>query len=75
MLEYYASLDRKEAHFQIEHDGCSLCRFQRLPFGLSCAPAISNRKLQEILAPPIREEWVRNYLDDVILWERFFVHY
>ena len=58
--KYYATLDLKDAYFQIVldnesrdlttfSDGISLYRFRRLPFGLSCAPAIFSRKMAEIL--------------------------
>lgn len=53
-------------------DGVSLYRFRRLPFGLSCAPAIFSRKMAEILTPLLREGWVKNYLDDIILWAEDF---
>lgn len=76
---FYATLDLKDAYFQVAldedskdlttfSDGVSLYRFRRLPFGLSCAPAIFSRKMAEILAPLVKEGWVRNYLDDIVLW-------
>lgn len=37
-------------------------------FRLCCAPAIFIRKMQEVFAYHIREEMVRKYSDDVILW-------
>ena len=75
---YYATLDLKEAYHQVVleegsrdlttfSDGVSLYRFKRLPFGLSCAPAIFARKMAEVLAPIVKRGWVRNYLDDVII--------
>lgn len=77
--KYYTTLDLKEAYFQITlhensrdlttfSDGVSLYRFRRLPFGLSCSPAIFSRQIATVLAPLLREGWVRNYLDDIILW-------
>ena len=77
--QYYATLDLKDAYFQIVldeesrdlttfSDGISLYRFRRLPFGLACAPAIFSRKMAEILTSLSREGWVKNYLDDIILW-------
>ncbi len=53
--KYYATLDLKEAYFQVEleensrdlttfSDGVSLHRFKRLPFGLSCSPTIFFRQ-------------------------------
>lgn len=58
-VAYYATLDLKDAYFQIVFeegcrylttflDGVSLYRIRRLPFGLSCAP-------------DIREGWVKKY--------------
>ncbi len=54
--QYYVTLDLKEAYFQILldedsqdltafSDGVSLYRFRRLPFGLSCAPAVFSRQI------------------------------
>ncbi len=48
--KFYATLDLKDAYFQVMldedsrdlttfSDGVSLYRFKRLPFGLSCSPA------------------------------------
>ena len=75
---FYSTLDMKDAYFQIEldeasrdlttfSDGAALYRFNRLPFGLSCAPAIFSRKMAEVLAPLAKLGWVRNYLDDIII--------
>ncbi len=77
--KYYATLDLKDAYYQVTlhedsrdvttfSDGISLHRFKRLPFGLSCSPAIFSRQIAQILAPLVKEGWVKNYLDDVILW-------
>ena len=76
---YYASLDMKDAYYQVEldeesrdlttfSDGVSLYRFKRLPFGLSCSPAIFSRTMGNILAPLIKLGWVKNYLDDIVVW-------
>ena len=76
---FYTTLDLKEAYFQVMlhensrdvttfSDGTSLYRFRRLPFGLSCSPAIFSRQMASILTPMLKEGWIRNYLDDVILW-------
>ncbi|MEL7520139.1 MAG: reverse transcriptase family protein, partial [Cyanobacteria bacterium J06553_1] len=81
--KFYATLDMREAYFQIKlgedsrdlttfSDGASLYRFKRLPFGLQCSPAIFSRKMEEIIAPLMKEGWVRNYLDDIILWASSF---
>ena len=77
--KFYATLDLKDAYFQITldeesrdlttfSDGVTLYRFCRLPFGLSCAPAIFTRKIVEILTPLLKKGWMRNYLDDLILF-------
>jgi len=77
--QFYTTLDLKDAYFQVMlhensrdltafSDGVSLYRFRRLPFGLSCSPAIFSRQMATMLAPLMKEGWVRNYLDDVILW-------
>ena len=77
--KYYASLDLKDAYFQITlhpdsrdlttfSDGVQLYRFTRLPFGLSCAPAIFTRQMVEILDEVIRKGYCLNYLDDLLIW-------
>ena len=77
--DYYATLDMKDAYYQIAldqssrdlttfSDGISLYRFKRLPFGLSCSPAIFARQLNQALAPLLKENWVKNYLDDLIVY-------
>ena len=81
--KYYATLDLKEAYYQVTlhedsrdvttfSDGISLHRFRKLPFGLSCSPAIFSRQIAQILAPLVKQGWVKNYLDDVILWASNF---
>ena len=77
--QFYATLDMREAYFQILleensrdliafSDGVTLYRFRRLPFGLSCSPAIFTRHMASILSPLLKEGWIRNYLDDLIIW-------
>lgn len=76
---FYVTLDMKEAYFQIPldqesrdlttfSDGIALYRFKRLPFGLSCSPAIFSRRMASVLSPLLQEGWIKNYLDDLILW-------
>ncbi len=76
---YYVTLDMREAYFQIMldeetqdlttfSDGVTLYRFKRLPFGLNCFPAIFSRLMASILTPLVKQGWVRNYLDDLLLW-------
>ncbi len=76
--QYYATLDLKDAYYQVLLDdesrdlttfseGISLYRFKRLPFGLSCSASIFVRQLQGALAPLLRQGWVKSYLDDIIL--------
>ena len=77
--KYYCTLDLKDAYYQCKldeesrdvttfSDGKNLYRFKRLPFGLSVAPAIFTRVMQEVLKPLIKLGWCRNYLDDVIIY-------
>ncbi len=60
--KFYASLDLKDAYFQVVldedsrdittfSDGVSLYRFKRLSFGLSCSPAIFSRQMAQLLSP------------------------
>ncbi len=60
--KYYATLDLKDAYFQVMldkssrdittfSDGVSLYSFKRLPFGLSCSPAIFSRQMAQLLFP------------------------
>ncbi len=77
--QFYATLDIREAYFQILlneesrdltafSDGVTLYRFRRLPFGLSCFPAIFSRHMANLLSPLLKEGWLKKYLDDLILW-------
>ncbi len=34
----------------------------------SCSPAVFARKLAEVLTPLRRKNWVRSYLDDIIVY-------
>ncbi len=63
--KFYATLDLKDAYFQVVldessrdittfSDGISLYQCKRLPFGLSCSPAISSRQMAQLLSPLIR---------------------
>ena len=81
--KYYATLDMQDAYYQVElgeqsrdlttfSDGVSLYRFKRLPFGLSCSPAIFSRVMGNMLTPLVKQGWVKNYLDDIILWAPSF---
>ncbi len=64
----------REAYFQIGRDltafsdGVTLYRFRRLPFGLSCSPAIFTRHMATLLSTLLKEGWIKNYLDDLIIW-------
>ncbi len=75
----YAIIDMREAYFQTLldedsreltpfSDGVTLYRFMRLPFGLSCSPAIFTRHMAALLSPFLKEGWIKNYLDDPIIW-------
>ncbi len=61
-------LDEESRDLTTLSDGVTLYRFERLPFGLNCSPAIYSRSMTSILTPLVKQEWVRNYLDDLILW-------
>ncbi len=76
---FYATLDMREAYFQMLvnedrreltdfSDGVNLYRFRRVPFGLSCSPAIFTRYMAALLSLLIEEGWIKNYLDDLIIW-------
>ncbi len=60
-------LDEERCDLTTFSDGVTLYRFRRLPFGLNCSRAIFSRKMTSILNPLLKEGWVRDYLDDVIL--------
>ncbi len=47
-------------------EGVALYRFKRLPFGLSCSAAIFAKQLAQVLAPLLKENWLRSYLADII---------
>ncbi len=75
---FYATLDMREAYFQIIldenskdlttfSDGVTLYRFRRLLFGLSCSPAIFTCHMAALLSPLLKEGWIKNYLDDFII--------
>ena len=77
--DYYATLDMKDAYYQIAlnkssrdlttfSDGISLYRFKRLPFGLSCSPAIFVRQMNQALSPLLKENWMKSYLNDLIVY-------
>ncbi len=76
---FYAILYIREAYFQIIieknsrdltafSDGVTLYRFRRLSFGLSCSPAIFTRHMATLLSLLLKEGWIKNYLDDLIIW-------
>ncbi len=49
-------------------EGVALYKFKCLPFRLSCSAAIFARKLAEVLTPLREKNWVRNYLDNIIVY-------
>ncbi len=72
--QYYATLDLKDAYYQVLLDeesrdlttfteGVNLYRFRRLPFGLSCSASIFVRQLNNAIAPLLKQTWIakRNY--------------
>ena len=77
--QFYETLDMHEAYFQILleensrdltvfSDIITLYGFRRLPFGLTCSPAIFTRHMVSLLSPLLKEGWIKNYLDDLIIW-------
>ncbi len=76
--KYYVTLDTKDACFQILldpencnltmfSDGVTLYRFRHLTFRLNLSSAIFSRHMAAILAPLLKEGWLRNYVTDLIL--------
>ncbi len=65
---YQVLLDQESRDLTTFSDGISLYRFKRLPFDLSCSPAIFARQINQVLAPLLKENWVKNYLDDLIVY-------
>ncbi len=76
---FYATLDMREAYFQIIldensrdltafSDWVTLYRFRRLLFGLSCSLVIFTCHMAILLSPLLKEGWIKNYLDDLIIW-------
>ncbi len=65
-------LDEESRDLTTFSDGVTLYRFKRLPFGLNCSPAIFSRRMASLLTPLLRKGWVRNYLDDLILFAPTF---
>lgn len=77
--QFYATLDLKDAYYQVVlgeksrdlttfSDGYELWRFKRLPFGLTVSPAIFTRAINQVIAPLAKHGFVRNYLDDVVVY-------
>ncbi len=75
--QYYATLDMKDACYQVLLDEESrdlttfserikLYRFKRLPFGLNCSASIFVRQLQAAMARLLKQGWIKSYLDDII---------
>jgi len=69
--KFYCTLDMKDAYFQVKQDdlskdldtfsnGLKLYRFNLLPFELSVSPAISTRKIQQVLSSLIKQRWCQN---------------
>ncbi len=60
-------LDEESRDLTTFLEGFNLYRFKRLPFGLSCSASIFVRQLQGALAPLLRNNWIKSYLDDIII--------
>ncbi len=49
-------------------DEVTLYRCKRLPFGLTCSPAIFSRRMASLLTQLLRKGWVKNYLDELFIF-------
>ncbi len=65
-------LDEESRDITTFSDGVTSYLFKRLPFGLNCSPAIFSRRTASLLAPLLRKGWVKNYLDDLIIFAPTF---
>ncbi len=63
-------LDEESRDVATFTEGIALYRFKRLPFGLSCSPVIFSRQLMKVLAPVLKENWVKNDLVDVVVYAK-----
>ncbi len=74
MCEVYFQLmlDEDSRDLTTFSDGVTLYRFKRLPFGLNCSPAIFLRCMASLLTPLLQKDWVKNYLDDLIIFAPTF---
>ena len=70
---YQIALEQSSRDLTTFSDGISLYRFKRLPFGLSCFPALFARQMNQALAPLLKENWVKSYLDDLIVYAAGYV--
>ncbi len=61
-------LDEGSRDLTTVSEGIALYRLKRLPFGLSCSAAIFARQLAQVLAPLLKENWLKSYLDDIIIY-------
>ncbi len=79
----YVTLDMRDAYFRLMlyedsrdlttfSDGVTLYRFKRLLLGLNCSPAIFSRSMASLLTPFLQKGWMKNYLDDLIIFAPTF---
>jgi hypothetical protein len=74
--KFFSKLDAAQGFYQIQLDEPSsqLCTvatpfgrysFQRLPFGVSCAPEMFHAKVQQLFD---KEQGVKVFVDDIVVW-------
>ncbi|XP_058817423.1 uncharacterized protein K02A2.6-like [Topomyia yanbarensis] len=61
---YFSRLDIKDAFYQLELDDESLFRYKRLVFGISCAPEIFRKIIEQVLSDC---DNCINFIDDIII--------
>ncbi len=65
---FHTLLDEISRNLTIFSDGATLCRFRRLPFGLSCSSAIFSRHVATLLSLLLKKGWIKNYFNYFIIW-------
>ncbi len=65
---FQLTLDEDSRDLTTFSDGVTLYRFKRLRLRLNCSHAILSRRMASLLTPLLRKDWVKNYLDDLIVF-------
>ncbi len=71
-VHFQILLDEESRDLTTFNDRVTLYRFIRLPFGLNCSPAIFSRRMASLLMPLLQKGFVKNYLDDLIVFAPTF---